>query len=123
MPEGSKEKMGGTMRLGARKTIINEDSIAKQLYGASSVMERHRHRYEVNPKLVDTLESQGLHFSGKDENNERMEIIELPKEVHPYFLAVQFHPEYKSRPLRPSPVFYGLLQAAKKAHRSKAETL
>lgn len=78
-----------------------------------SVSERHRHRYEVNPILVDKLEEKGLLFSGKDETNERMEIIELNKDIHPYFLAVQFHPEFKSRPQRPSPVFLGFLKALK----------
>ena len=115
MPEGSKEQMGGTMRLGVRKTLIQDHTTAKELYGANSVMERHRHRYEVNPKLVTALESKGLQFSGKDDTNQRMEIVELSKDIHPYFIAVQFHPEFKSRPQRPSPVFYGLLEAAKQS--------
>ena len=90
------------------------DTIASKLYGeVESVSERHRHRYEVNPIIVDKLEHHGLLFSGKDVTNERMEIIELNKDVHPYFLAVQFHPEFKSRPQRPSPVFLGFLQALK----------
>ena len=90
------------------------DTIASKLYGeVESVSERHRHRYEVNPIIVDKLEHHGLLFSGKDVTNERMEIIELKKDVHPYFLAVQFHPEFKSRPQRPSPVFLGFLQALK----------
>ena len=95
-------------------SIFFPDTIASKLYGeVKSVSERHRHRYEVNPIIVDKLESHGLLFSGKDVTNERMEIIELNKDVHPYFLAVQFHPEFKSRPQRPSPVFLGFLQALK----------
>lgn len=119
MPEGDREKMGGTMRLGVRKTIIKPESLAHQLYeGRPAVLERHRHRYEVNPLLVSELESHGLRFTGKDEANQRMEIVELDKEVHPYFIAAQFHPEFKSRPQRPAPLFYGLLQAVKEKHAS-----
>jgi CTP synthase len=108
MPEGDKEKMGGTMRLGARNTLLRDNTIAKSLYVDSIISERHRHRYEVNPQLVSELESKGLLFSGKDlETSQRMEIIELQQNIHPYFVAVQFHPEFQSRPLRPSPVFLG----------------
>ena len=74
---------------------------------AVSVDERHRHRYEVNPSLVQDIESKGLYFTGKDDSNTRMEIAELPQSVHPYYIGTQFHPEYKSRPYRPSPPFYG----------------
>ena len=96
------------------------DTIASKLYGEkSSVSERHRHRYEVNPIIVNKLEEKGLLFSGKDETNERMEIIELNESVHPYFVAVQFHPEFKSRPQRPSPVFLGFLQALKNLKKTK----
>jgi len=113
MPEGDKEKFGGTMRLGSRKCNLNDNSIAKYLYNdANSVYERHRHRYEVNPKLVQKIESNGLLFTGKDEKNERMEIIELPLNEHPFFFGCQFHPEFKSGPLRPSPPFQGLIKAA-----------
>lgn len=117
MPEGSREIMGGTMRLGSRKTLIQEHSKAWSLYNQSNeIQERHRHRYEVNPKLVHLLEDHGLVFTGKDETGERMEIVELSKQSHPhhpYFIAVQFHPEFKSRPQQPAPVFFGLLDAAK----------
>jgi CTP synthase len=119
MPEGDRNQMGGTMRLGSRRTFMKEASIAKKLYHDEAfVDERHRHRYEVNPQLVHELESKGLAFSGKDISNERMEIVELDREKfpgHPYFIGVQFHPEFKSRPLRPSPVFLGLLEAIKTA--------
>jgi len=80
--------------------------------GDDVIVERHRHRYEVNPDVVARLESGGLVFSGKDEKGVRMEITELSREVHPYFLGVQFHPEFKSRPDRPSPPFFGLVAAA-----------
>jgi len=113
MPEGDKEKYGGTMRLGSRICNLNDNSLAKYLYNdANSVYERHRHRYEVNPKLVKKIESNGLLFTGKDEKNERMEIIELPLSEHPFFFGCQFHPEFKSGPLRPSPPFQGLIKAA-----------
>ena len=78
-----------------------------------TVSERHRHRYEVNPLLVPALEASGLIFSGKDETGQRMEIIELSQDKHPYFIGSQFHPEFNSRPLRPAPMFLGLLQAIK----------
>lgn len=114
MPEIDPTTMGGTMRLGARKTIISSDkSLAYELYGKNVVLERHRHRYEVNPAYVQPLEDAGLIFSGKDEKNERMEIIELSKEKHPFYIAAQFHPEFLSRPLRPSPLFLGFLSAIK----------
>ncbi|KAJ1431988.1 CTP synthase N-terminus-domain-containing protein [Ochromonadaceae sp. CCMP2298] len=114
MPEGDTEKMGGTMRLGMRQSILEPNSKASELYGGQpSVLERHRHRYEVNPDFVPLLEGQGLRFSGKDDKGERMEVIELPSATHPYFVAVQFHPEFLSRPMRPSPVFHGLLEAVK----------
>ncbi|CAI7780073.1 unnamed protein product, partial [Closterium sp. NIES-53] len=80
-------------------------------YGThSSVSERHRHRYEVNPDMIDEFEGAGLNFVGRDESGRRMEILEIAS--HPYFLAVQYHPEFKSRPGRPSPVFQGLILAA-----------
>lgn len=115
MPEGSKTQMGGTMRLGSRVTNFvkgyENNSISKRLYGnVESISERHRHRYEVNPKYVPELEKYGMHFVGRDETGERMEILEL--ENHPYFVASQFHPEYKTRPLTPSPLFLGLILAA-----------
>ena len=78
------------------------------------VDERHRHRYEVNPTMVDALEARGLRFVGKDETGQRMEIVELAG--HPYFVASQFHPEFKSRPGKASPLFLGLILAATGAH-------
>ncbi|KAH7685827.1 Peptidase C26 protein [Dioscorea alata] len=112
MPEGSKTHMGGTMRLGSRRTYFQvTDCKSAKLYGnAKFIDERHRHRYEVNPDMVKELEEAGLSFVGKDETGKRMEIIELP--THPYFIGVQFHPEYKSRPGKPSAPFLGLIAAS-----------
>ncbi|KAK7360794.1 hypothetical protein VNO77_02809 [Canavalia gladiata] len=112
MPEGSKTHMGGTMRLGSRRTYFQtKECKSAKLYGCKSFIdERHRHRYEVNPDLVARLENAGLSFIGKDETGQRMEIVELPN--HPYFIGVQFHPEFKSRPGRPSPLFLGFIGAA-----------
>ncbi|KAH0725321.1 hypothetical protein KY284_001186 [Solanum tuberosum] len=112
MPEGSKTHMGGTMRLGSRRTYFKvADCKSAKLYGNQSFIdERHRHRYEVNPDMVQQLEDAGLSFTGKDGSGHRMEIVELPN--HPYFIGVQFHPEFKSRPGTPSALFLGLIAAA-----------
>lgn len=114
MLEYTPEQMGGTMRLGSKKTVFKAGNNSKiwQLYGSpESIYERHRHRYEINAKYVDRLEAAGMRFVGVDDQNERMEVMEL--DGHPYFVAVQFHPEYTSRPLNPSPPFVGLILAAK----------
>ena len=115
MPEGDRERMGGTMRLGLRETILRDGSIARKYYGSEKVNERHRHRYEVNPAVVPDLEAAGLHFVGRntDSSGERMEIVELKDSVHPYFVASQFHPEFTSRPEKPNPLFLGLLESSK----------
>ncbi|KAK6803287.1 hypothetical protein RDI58_001071 [Solanum bulbocastanum] len=112
MPEGSKTHMGGTMRLGSRRTYFKvADCKSAKLYGNQSFIdERHRHRYEVNPDMVQQFEDAGLSFTGRDESGHRMEIVELPN--HPYFIGVQFHPEFKSRPGTPSALFLGLIAAA-----------
>ncbi|KAK9268147.1 hypothetical protein L1049_010588 [Liquidambar formosana] len=112
MPEGSKTHMGGTMRLGSRRTYFQvPDCKSAELYGNTSFIdERHRHRYEVNPDMVAQLESAGLSFTGKDESGRRMEIVELLN--HPFFIGVQFHPEFKSRPGKPSALFLGFIAAA-----------
>ena len=112
MPEISKTHLGGTMRLGSRPTLWQVDSCQiRTLYGpGDAVDERHRHRYEANPDLIERIEAAGLVFVGKDDSGQRCEIFEL--EGHPYYVGVQFHPEFKSRPNRPSPPFLGLLQAA-----------
>ncbi|KAI0017611.1 CTP synthase [Xylariomycetidae sp. FL0641] len=114
MPEIDKTTMGGTMRLGRRPTIFqpgSEWSKLRALYGeAPEVHERHRHRYEVNPEYIERLEKAGLNFIGKDEKGERMEIIELKN--HPYFVGVQYHPEYLSRVLDPSRPYLGFVAAS-----------
>ena len=111
MPEIPKESMGANMRLGARWVeIADKDSKAFKLYGGSSkIAERHRHRYEFNTDFYDKFEAAGLSFTGKDETKERMDIIEI-KDL-PYYVAVQYHPEFQSRPGYPSPPFYGFVQA------------
>ena len=116
MPEGDRERMGGTMRLGSRETVLKEGSLARSLYDMEMVLERHRHRYEVNPALVPDLEAAGLQFVGRntDSSGERMEVIELDTNSHPYFVAAQFHPEFTSRPEKPNPLFWGLLKASQK---------
>ncbi|KAJ7074955.1 CTP synthase N-terminus-domain-containing protein [Mycena belliarum] len=115
MPEISKTHMGGTMRLGLRPTVFEEGtetwSRARKLYGgAAKIWERHRHRYEVNPEYVERLQKSGLVFAGKDEKGERMQVLELPE--HPFFLGLQAHPEFCTRPLNPSPPFLGFIAAA-----------
>lgn len=114
MPEISRTHMGGTMRLGLRPTVFQEDSewsrIRKLYGGAGTVWERHRHRYEVNPTYVERLHTSGMAFIGRDEKGERMQIMELPN--HPFFVGLQAHPEFCTRPLNPSPPFLGLIAAA-----------
>lgn len=115
MPEHHTGKLGGTMRLGLRPTIWQPDSEwsrLRALYGTSTsqILERHRHRYEVNPEYIGELEAKGLTFIGKDETGVRMEIIELKD--HPWFVGVQFHPEYLSRVLEPSKPYLGFFAAS-----------
>lgn len=114
MPDIDQVKMGGTMRLGARLCKVKTNSLAHRLYKKTEITERHRHRYEVNPVYTEKLEKAGLTFSGKDESGERMEIAELPHSVHPFYFGCQFHPEFTSRPHKPSPCFIGLAQASSK---------
>ncbi|KAF1388195.1 hypothetical protein PFLUV_G00087680 [Perca fluviatilis] len=112
MPEHNPGQMGGTMRLGKRRTIFKSStSVLRKLYGdVEYVDERHRHRFEVNPELKHHFEERGLQFVGEDVEGERMEVIEL--DDHCYFVGVQFHPEFTSRPIKPSPPYFGLLLAA-----------
>ena len=102
---------GATMRLGACPASLKKGSIAEAAYHESKISERHRHRYEVNPKYVDRLEKAGLVFSGKSPSGILMEIAELPKNKHPFYLGTQFHPEFKSRPLSPHPLFTAFIKA------------
>ncbi len=110
----AKESYGGTMRLGAYPCKLTEGSIARAAYGSPKISERHRHRYEINPKYISRLEEAGLVFSGRSPDGVLMEIAELPKEVHPFFLGTQFHPEFLSRPLKPHPLFVAFMKAAGK---------
>jgi CTP synthase len=108
------DEMGGTMRLGSYACRLTPDSLAFRLYGAEIVNERHRHRYEFNRQYEKTLAEHGLKFVGRSLDGKFVEVIELPG--HPWFVAVQFHPEFKSKPLRPHPLFAGFIEAA---HRRK----
>jgi len=102
--------MGGTMRLGGYPCVLAEKSLARRVYGVDSIDERHRHRYEVNPNYVEQLERAGMVISGMSPDRKLVEMVELPD--HPYFLACQFHPEFKSRPLEPHPMFKAFVKAA-----------
>ncbi len=113
LPEQKKIKnKGGTMKLGAYPCIIKNGTLAFKCYGKNSVLERHRHRYEVNPKYHWALEEKGMIISGRSPDGVLAEIIEL--EGHPFFIATQFHPEFKSRPLNPHPLFFNFVKEAKK---------
>ncbi len=104
--------LGGTMRLGLYTADLAAGSIAREVYGAAQSEERHRHRYEVNNAYRGQLEETGLVFSGLSPDGRLVEYVELPREQHPYFIATQAHPELKSRPTRPHPLFAGLVAAA-----------
>lgn len=103
---------GGSMRLGAYKAILRDGTIAKNSYGKKEIYERHRHRYEVNPSFVADLETAGLVFSGRSPDGHLMEIAELPKSKHPFFLGTQFHPEFLAHPLSPHPLFTAFIKAS-----------
>ena len=109
--KGTNVDLGGTMRLGLYEAKLKHNSLIKNIYKSSSVKERHRHRYEVNSNLKDNFEKKGMIFSGMSPDNKLPEIIELIN--HPWFIGVQFHPEFKSRPLSPHPLFSSFIKAAK----------
>jgi CTP synthase len=109
----SKKEYGGTMRLGAWPAKLKDGTIARGAYKSREISERHRHRYEVNPEFIETLEKAGLVFSGTSPDGRLMEIAELPKNNHPFFLGTQFHPEFNARPLSPHPLFDAFIKAAK----------
>lgn len=115
MPEQKKnlkeKNYGATMRLGAYPANLKKGTIAMNIYKADTISERHRHRWEVNPDYVEILQEKGLIFSGTSPDGRLMEIIELPKNKHPFFVASQFHPEFKSRPLDPHPLFREFVKA------------
>jgi CTP synthase len=107
------EEMGGTMRLGAWPCRLSDGSLAREIYGgAKEISERHRHRYEFNPAYRETLEQGGLVFSGVSPDEKFIEIVELSRDDHPWFLGCQFHPEFKSKPMAPHPLFASFVRAA-----------
>ncbi len=109
--KGTKRNLGGTMRLGIYEALLKNNSAIKKIYKSSKIKERHRHRYEVNNNLREKFEKNGLIFSGMSPDNKLPEIIELNS--HPWFIGVQFHPEFKSRPLDPHPLFSSFIKASK----------
>ena len=104
--------MGGTMRLGAYPCAIKPGTIAAECYGQLEISERHRHRFEVNNEFRDQIEAAGLTVCGTSPNGRLVEMVELPRDVHPWYVAGQFHPEFKSRPTKPHPLFKGFINAA-----------
>ncbi len=110
--KGTDKNLGGTMRLGSYDAKLRNNSAIKKIYNKSIISERHRHRYEVNSHIIKKFEERGLIFSGMSPDNRLPEIIELKN--HPWFIGVQFHPEFKSRPLNPHPLFSSFIKAAKK---------
>ncbi|HEY8651665.1 MAG TPA: CTP synthase [Dermatophilaceae bacterium] len=110
--------LGGTMRLGTYPAKLVEGSVIAEAYGSTLVNERHRHRYEVNNAYRDQLEEAGLCFSGTSPDGSLVEFVELPADVHPYYVSTQAHPEFKSRPDRAHPLFAGLVEAAINSHRA-----
>ena len=107
--------MGGTMRLGLYKSDLLKGSVVASLYGSQEISERHRHRYEVNNQYRDQIAKAGLVFSGMFTERDLVEFVELPKEIHPFYVGTQAHPELRSRPTRPHPLFIGLIAAAVRA--------
>jgi CTP synthase len=110
--------LGGTMRLGLYEADLADGSLAAELYGATRVSERHRHRYEVNNRYRDVLAEAGLVFSGLSPDRNLVEYVELPRDVHPYYIATQAHPELRSRPTDAHPLFRGLVGEALERHRA-----
>ena len=104
--------MGGTMRLGLYRADLDKGSIVADAYGSATIDERHRHRYEVNNDYRSKLTDAGLVFSGINRELDLVEFVELPREVHPYYVGTQAHPELRSRPTHPHPLFIGLIAAA-----------
>ena len=111
--------LGGTMRLGLYPARLAEDTIVREVYGEADVAERHRHRYEVNNDFRNELAAAGLVFSGTSPDGRLVEFVELPRDVHPHFVATQAHPEFRSRPTAPHPLFEGLVAAALRRQRAQ----
>lgn len=118
MPEQKKnledKNYGATMRLGACPAVLKKGTLAFKAYGKTKISERHRHRWEINPDYIEKLEKAGLVFSGKSPSRKLMEVAELPQSAHPFFIGTQFHPELKSRPFFPHPLFLEFIKAASK---------
>ena len=117
----SQSDLGGTMRLGAYPCVLEEGTMAREMYGREEIMERHRHRYEFNNLYRDIVCGAGLKISGTSPDGELVEIVEIPD--HPWFLGCQFHPEFKSRPRDPHPLFKGFIGAALKHQQSEELSL
>lgn len=117
----AEQKYGGTMRLGAYPAILKAGTVARTAYKKAEISERHRHRYEVNPEYIAKLEEGGLVFSGTSPDMRLMEIAELPTKVHPFFLGTQFHPEFKSSPLAPHPLFVEFVKTAVRGGSKKSK--
>ena len=109
--KGTNKNLGGTMRLGSFEAILKEGSLINNIYNSNKINERHRHRYEVNINFKDKFEKKNMIFSGLSPDLKLPETIELKN--HPWFIGVQFHPEFKSRPLTPHPLFSSFIKAAK----------
>ena len=109
--KGTDKDLGGTMRLGRYEARLKKNSLISKIYKTTKINERHRHRYEVNINYKDVFENKGMIFSGLSPDQKLPEIVEL--KAHPWFIGVQFHPEFKSRPLSPHPLFSSFIKAAK----------
>ncbi|XNM81695.1 glutamine amidotransferase-related protein [Escherichia coli] len=114
-----KSDLGGTMRLGAQQCQLVDDSLVRQLYNAPTIVERHRHRYEVNNMLLKQIEDAGLRVAGRSGDDQLVEIIEVPN--HPWFVACQFHPEFTSTPRDGHPLFAGFVKAASELPEASGE--
>ncbi len=113
-------EMGGTMRLGAQATTVLEGSHAAESYGAPQITERHRHRYEFNNAYRQQFDAHGMSVTGSSPDGSLVEIVEVGE--HPWFMAVQFHPEFKSQPTKAHPLFAGFVEAAMERNRRRAES-
>lgn len=107
------------MRLGAHPCVLQPDSKSVESYGTERISERHRHRYEFNPEYRSQFEQAGMLLAGTSPDGKLVEIVELPE--HPWFVAVQFHPEFKSKPLAPHPLFHGFVAAALQRHHERVQ--
>ena len=119
----AQNRYGGTMRLGEYPAFLKPDTIARAAYKQELVIERHRHRYEVNTAYIERLEKAGLVFSGTSPDGKLMEIVELPRDTHPFFVGTQFHPEFLARPLAPHPLFTEFMKAAAERHKHNAPVM